>query len=106
MFSIQIASTGPSKTTHFLSEVGLDAASLHARQFGERKATVRAVAGRRKLAWMLKLRCEDLFVNPGIVRNFSGDLFRKKGQENDRQNVFCLGCAHRGPSNVSVSRFK
>ena len=28
MFSIQIASTGPSKTTHFLSEVGLEAASL------------------------------------------------------------------------------
>lgn len=28
MFSIQIASTGPSNTTHFLSEVGLDAANL------------------------------------------------------------------------------
>lgn len=28
MFSIQIASTGPSNTTHFLSEVGLEAANL------------------------------------------------------------------------------
>lgn len=31
MFSIQIASTGPSNTTHFLSDVGLEAANLHSR---------------------------------------------------------------------------